>query len=195
MLTLEQRTIRKVSWRLLPLIVVIYFVAYIDRTNVSFAALTMNKDLGLSAYVFGWGAGIFFLGYFLFEVPSNVILEKTGARVWIARIMITWGIVSGAMVFVKGPMSFVTMRFLLGVAEAGFFPGMILYFTYWFPKSYRARVISALFIAVPGSNALASIISGAILEMDGLLGLAGWQWMFILEAIPRFCSPSPSWSL
>jgi MFS transporter, ACS family, tartrate transporter len=183
-LTLEQRTIRKVSWRLLPLIVVIYFVAYIDRTNVSFAALTMNKDLGLSAYVFGWGAGIFFLGYFLFEVPSNVILEKTGARVWIARIMITWGIVSGAMAFVQGPMSFVTMRFLLGVAEAGFFPGMILYFTYWFPKSYRARVISALFIAVPGSNALASIISGAILEMDGLLGLAGWQWMFILEAIP-----------
>ena len=184
MLTLEQRTIRKVSWRLLPLIVVIYFVAYIDRTNVSFAALTMNKDLGISAYVFGWGAGIFFLGYFLFEVPSNVILEKTGARVWIARIMITWGIVSGAMVFVQGPMSFVMVRFLLGVAEAGFFPGMILYFTYWFPKSYRARVISALFIAVPGSNALASIISGAILEMDGLLGLAGWQWMFILEAIP-----------
>jgi MFS transporter, ACS family, tartrate transporter len=183
-LTLEQRTIRKVSWRLLPLIVVIYFVAYIDRTNVSFAALTMNTDLGLSAYVFGWGAGIFFLGYFLFEVPSNVILEKTGARVWIARIMVTWGIVSGAMAFVEGPMSFVTMRFLLGVAEAGFFPGMILYFTYWFPKSYRARVISALFIAVPGSNALASIISGAILEMDGLLGLAGWQWMFILEAIP-----------
>ena len=148
--TLEQRTIRKVSWRLLPLIIVIYFVAYIDRTNVGFAALTMNKDLGLSAYVFGWGAGIFFLGYFLFKVPSNVILEKVGARVWIARIMITWGIVSGAMAFVQGPVSFVVMRFLLGVAEAGFFPGMILYFTYWFPKAYRARVISALFIAVPG---------------------------------------------
>ena len=137
--TLEQRTIRKVSWRLLPLIIVIYFVAYIDRTNVGFAALTMNKDLGLSAYVFGWGAGIFFLGYFLFEVPSNVILEKVGARVWIARIMITWGIVSGAMALVQGPVSFVVMRFLLGVAEAGFFPGMILYFTYWFPKAYRAR--------------------------------------------------------
>jgi len=132
--TLEQRTIRKVSWRLLPLIIVIYFVAYIDRTNVGFAALTMNKDLGLSAYVFGWGAGIFFLGYFLFEVPSNVILEKVGARVWIARIMITWGIVSGAMAFVQGPVSFVVMRFLLGVAEAGFFPGMILYFTYWFRR-------------------------------------------------------------
>jgi len=131
--TLEQRTIKKVSWRLLPLIIVIYFVAYIDRTNVGFAALTMNKDLGLSAYVFGWGAGIFFLGYFLFEVPSNVILEKVGARVWIARIMITWGIVSGAMAFVQGPVSFIVIRFLLGVAEAGFFPGMILYFTYWFP--------------------------------------------------------------
>ncbi|HEY0525852.1 MAG TPA: MFS transporter [Stellaceae bacterium] len=182
--TLEQRTIRKVSWRLLPLIVIIYFVAYIDRTNVSFAALTMNKDLGLSAYIFGWGAGIFFLGYFLFEVPSNIILEKTGARVWIARIMITWGIVSGAMAFVEGPVSFLVMRFLLGVAEAGFFPGMIVYFTYWFPRAYRARVISALFIAVPGSNALAAIISGAVLEMDGVLGLAGWKWLFITEAIP-----------
>jgi MFS transporter, ACS family, tartrate transporter len=182
--TLEQRTIRKVSWRLLPLIVVIYFVAYVDRTNVSFAALTMNKDLGLSAYVFGWGAGIFFLGYFMFEVPSNIVLEKTGARIWIARIMITWGMVSGAMVFASGPASFLTLRFLLGVAEAGFFPGMILYFTYWFPKAYRARVISALFIAVPGSNALASVISGAVLEMDGLLGLTGWQWMFIIEAVP-----------
>jgi ACS family tartrate transporter-like MFS transporter len=135
----------------------------------------MNKDLGLSAYVFGWGAGIFFLGYFLFEVPSNVILEKVGARVWIARIMITWGIVSGAMALVQGPVSFVVMRFLLGVAEAGFFPGMILYFTYWFPKAYRARVISALFIAVPGSNAVAAVFSGAILDMDGILGLAGWQ--------------------
>ena len=184
MQTLERRTIRKVSWRLLPLIVIIYFVAYIDRTNVSFAALTMNKDLGLSPYVFGWGAGIFFLGYFLFEVPSNVILEKTGARIWIARIMITWGLVSGAMVFASGPASFLILRFLLGVAEAGFFPGMILYFTYWFPKTYRARVISTLFIAVPGSNAVASIVSGAVLEMDGLLGLAGWQWMFIVEAVP-----------
>jgi ACS family tartrate transporter-like MFS transporter len=182
--SIEQRTVRKVSWRLLPLIVVIYFVAYVDRTNVGFAALTMNKELGLSAYVFGWGAGIFFLGYFLFEVPSNVILEKTGARIWIARIMITWGIISGAMAFASGPASFLTLRFLLGVAEAGFFPGMILYFTYWFPKAYRARVISALFIAVPGSNALAAIISGLILEMDGLLGIAGWQWMFIIEAIP-----------
>src|ERR1700730_5717705 len=163
--TLEQRTIAKVSWRLLPLIVVIYFVAYMDRTNVSFASLSMNKDLGFTAYIYGWGAGIFFLGYFLFEVPSNVILEKTGARIWIARIMITWGLVSAAMAFATGPASFLTLRFLLGVAEAGFFPGMILYFTYWFPKAYRARVISALFIAVPGSNAVAAVVSGAILEM------------------------------
>jgi ACS family tartrate transporter-like MFS transporter len=182
--TLEQRTIAKVSWRLLPLIVVIYFVAYMDRTNVSFASLSMNKDLGFSAYVYGWGAGIFFLGYFLFEVPSNVILEKTGARIWIARIMITWGIVAAVMAFVAGPASFLTLRFLLGVAEAGFFPGMILYFTYWFPSKYRARVIAALFLAVPGANALTAIISGAVLEMDGIFGLRGWQWVFIVEAVP-----------
>jgi len=182
--TIEQRTIRKVSWRLLPLIVVIYFIAYMDRTNVSFASLSMNKDLGFSAYIYGWGAGIFFLGYFLFEVPSNVILEKTGARIWIARIMVTWGIAAAVMAFVTGPVSFLTLRFLLGVAEAGFFPGMILYFTYWFPSQYRARVISALFIAVPGANALTAIISGAVLEMDGLLGVRGWQWVFIVEAVP-----------
>src|SRR6478736_2572031 len=182
---IESRTVRKVAWRLLPLIVIIYLVAYIDRTNVSFAATGgMSKALGLAATDFGFGAGIFFLGYFLFEVPSNLLLEKAGARVWIARIMITWGLVAGAMAFVTGSTSFVIMRFLLGVAEAGFFPGIILYFTYWFPKSYRARVISALFIAVPGSNAVAAIISGAILDMDGILGIAGWQWMFIVEAIP-----------
>src|SRR4029078_7817031 len=121
---------------------------------------------------------------FLFEVPSNVILEKTGARIWIARIMITWGIAAAVMALVTGPVSFLTLRFLLGVAEAGFFPGMILYFTYWFPSQYRARVISALFIAVPGANALTVIISGAVLEMDGLLGLHGWQWVFIVEAVP-----------
>src|SRR6516164_4906868 len=164
--TLEQRTIAKVSWRLLPLIVVIYFVAYMDRTNVGFAAISMNKDLGFTAYVYGWGAGIFFLGYFLFEVPSNVILEKVGARVWIARIMITWGMVAAAMAWVGGPTSFLVLRFLLGAAEAGFFPGMILYFTYWFPSKYRARVIGALFLAVPGSNALTATISGAILQLD-----------------------------
>src|SRR3984893_362952 len=180
----EQRTIAKVSWRLLPLIVVIYFVAYMDRTNVGFAAISMNEDLGFTAYVYGWGAGIFFLGYFLFEVPSNVILEKTGARIWISRIMITWGLVAGAMAFITDPISFLVLRFLLGVAEAGFFPGMILYFTYWFPSKYRARVIAALFLAVPGSNAITAAISGALLQLDGVLGLRGWQWLFIVEAVP-----------
>src|SRR5499426_3079667 len=176
---LQRSTMRKVYLRLLPFAVLSYVLAYIDRINVSFAGLTMRGDLGMSAATFGFSVGMFYWGYFLFEVPSNVILEKIGARIWIARIMVTWGLVSGAMAFATGPASFLTLRFLLGVAEAGFFPGMILYFTYWFPKAYRARVISALFIAVPGSNALASVISGAILEMDGLLGLAGWQWMFI----------------
>jgi MFS transporter, ACS family, tartrate transporter len=181
---MQQRTIVKIGWRLLPLVVVSYMMAYIDRTNIAFAALTMNKDLGLSAYVFGWGAGIFFLGYALFEVPSNMVLEKVGARRWIARIMFTWGLISGAMAFTAGTTSFLVLRFLLGVAEAGFFPGIIYYLTTWFPARYRARVISLLFVAVPVSNAAASIISGAILEMDGLLGLRGWQWVFILEALP-----------
>lgn len=180
----ERRTVLKVSRRLLPLIVVSYLVAYIDRTNVAFAALTMNADLGISAYVYGWGAGIFFLGYALFEVPSNMILERTGARLWIARIMLTWGIISGLMAAATGPYSFLLLRFLLGVAEAGFFPGMIFYLTGWFPAAYRARVLSTLFLAVPVANAAAAVISGAILEMDGILGLRGWQWVFIIEAIP-----------
>ena len=180
----RRRTILKISWRLLPLIVVSYLVAYIDRTNVAFAALTMNKDLGISAYMYGWGAGIFFLGYALFEVPSNMILAKVGARRWIARIMLTWGLISGAMAFATGPASFLVLRFLLGVAEAGFFPGIIFYLSTWFPAAYRARVISTLFLAVPISNAAAAVISGAILGMDGVLGLKGWQWVFILEALP-----------
>jgi len=182
--TIERRTIAKVSWRLLPLVALAYCIAYIDRSNISFAALTMNKDLGFSAYIYGWGAGIFFFGYFLFEIPSNLVLEKVGARIWIARIMITWGIISALTAFVTGPWSFLAVRFLLGAAEAGFFPGMILYFTYWFPAQYRGRVISTLFVAQPVANALASIVSAAILEMDGILGIKGWQWIFIIEAIP-----------
>jgi ACS family tartrate transporter-like MFS transporter len=182
--TIERRTIAKVSWRLLPLVALAYTIAYIDRSNISFAALTMNKDLGFSAYIYGWGAGIFFFSYFLFEIPSNLILEKVGARIWIARIMITWGIISGLTAFITGTTSFLIIRFLLGAAEAGFFPGMILYFTYWFPSEYRGRVISTLFIAQPLANAAASIASGAILEMDGLLGIKGWQWIFIIEALP-----------
>ncbi|MDP4003380.1 MFS transporter [Methylobacterium sp. NEAU K] len=181
---IERRTVAKVSWRLLPLIVLIYFIAYMDRTNVGFASFGLNREFGFSATLYGWGAGIFFLGYFFFEVPSNILLERTGARIWIARIMITWGLVAGGMAFITGPVSFLVMRFLLGVAEAGFFPGMILYFTYWFPRRYRARVVAALFLAVPGSNALTAVISGALLQLDGLLGLHGWQWLFLIEAGP-----------
>jgi MFS transporter, ACS family, tartrate transporter len=181
---IERRTIAKVSWRLLPLVALAYCIAYVDRSNISFAALTMNKDLGFSAYIYGWGAGIFFFGYFLFEIPSNLILEKIGARIWIARIMITWGIISGLTALITGTTSFLIVRFFLGAAEAGFFPGMILYLTYWFPAEYRGRVISTLFIAQPVANAAASIASAAILEMDGMLGIKGWQWIFIIEAIP-----------
>jgi ACS family tartrate transporter-like MFS transporter len=187
--TIERRTIAKISWRLLPLIALAYCVAYIDRTNVGFAALTMNKDLGLSSYVFGWGAGIFFFGYFLFEIPSNLILERVGARIWIARIMITWGIISGLTAFVTGPASFLVIRFLLGVAEAGFFPGMILYFTYWYPAEYRGRVISTLFIAQPVANAVASVVSGAVLGMDGVLGLRAGSGCSSWRRCPRWCWP------
>src|ERR1700719_3403826 len=176
--TVERRTIAKVSWRLLPLVAVAYCVAYIDRSNISVAALTMNKDLGFSAYIYGWGAGLFFFSYFLFEIPSNLILERAGARLWIARIMITWGIISGLTAFVAGPTSFLVVRFLLGAAEAGFFPGMILYFTYWFPSEYRGRVISTLFIAQPLANAAASIASGAILEISCPLGIKCSEWVF-----------------
>ena len=182
-LALQRATIIKVAWRLIPLIVVSYLVAYIDRSNIAFAALTMNKDLGFSSYFYGWGAGIFFLGYAFFEVPSNLVLVRVGARVWIARITITWGFLSGLMATVTGPASFLTLRFLLGVAEAGFFPGIVLYFTYWFPARYRAR-IAALYLAVPMSNAAAALISSALLDLDGLLGLKGWQWVFVGEAVP-----------
>ena len=175
---------RKIAWRLLPLVGLIYLVNYVDRTNISVASLTMNKDIGLSPYVYGWGAGIFFLGYALFEVPSNLILARIGAKIWIARIMITWGIISGLMALVAGPISFMLMRFVLGVAEAGFFPGVIFYFTYWFPAQYRARAIAGLFLAVPAATAFASVISALILGMDGVLGLRGWQWVFVLEGIP-----------
>src|SRR3982074_3848123 len=147
--TIERRTIAKVSWRLLPLVALAYCIAYIDRSNISFAALTMNKDLGFSAYIYGWGAGIFFFSYFLFEIPSNIILEKVGARIWIARIMITWGLISGAAAFAAGPYSFMAIRFLLGLAEAGLFPGFVLYFTYWFPDSYRGRINAGFTLALP----------------------------------------------
>jgi MFS transporter, ACS family, tartrate transporter len=182
--TVEKRTLRRVTWRIVPYVCLLYFIAFIDRVNIGFAALTMNKDLGLSPAIFGFGAGIFFLGYFIFEVPSNLILEKVGARKWIARILITWGIISGAMAFVEGEYSFYALRFLLGVAEAGFFPGIILYLSYWFPARNRAAVTAIFMAAAPISVALGSPISTALMQMDGLMEMKGWQWMFILEALP-----------
>ena len=146
---LELRVLRKITLRIVPFTMLLYFIAFIDRVNIGFAALTMNEDIGLSSLDFGFGAGIFFLGYFLFEVPSNLILEKVGARIWIARIMVTWGLLSGATAFSVGPWSFLTMRFLLGLAEAGLFPGMILFFTYWFPDWHRARIVSGFMVALP----------------------------------------------
>ena len=181
---LERSAVRRVTWRLVPFLIVCYFVAFLDRVNVGFAALQMNKDLGFSATVYGWGAGIFFLGYFLFEVPSNIALERVGARKWIARIMVSWGVVSAGMALVTGPWSFMGLRFLLGAMEAGFFPGIILYLTYWFPSEHRARVVGIFMVAIPISSLLGSPISGAILGMGGVLGLRGWQWLFILEAVP-----------
>src|SRR5438270_8847219 len=181
---IERRTIAKVSWRLLPLVALAYCIAYIDRSNISFAALTMNKDLGFSAYIYGWGAGIFFFSYFLFEIPSNLILEKVGARIWIARIMITWGIISGLTAFVTGTTSFLIVRFLLGAAEAGFFPGLVLYFTYWFPTYHHARIVSGFLIGLPIAVAGGAPISTALLGLDGLFGLRGWQIMYIAEGVP-----------
>lgn len=181
---LADRVLRKVGWRILPFAMLLYFVSFIDRVNIGFAALTMNKDVGLSPAAFGLGAGIFFCGYFLFEVPSNLILHRVGARIWIARVMISWGIVSGATAFVHGPVAFYVLRFLLGVAEAGFFPGMILYFSYWFPASHRAAATSVFMAAAPFSTALGSPLSGALMQIHGWFGLAGWQLMFLIEAIP-----------
>ena len=177
-------TLAKVTRHLIPLMFVLYVVAFLDRVNVGFAALQMNEDLGFSEVVYGLGAGIFFIGYFLFEVPSNLILERIGARAWIARIMITWGIVSMAMFLVQGPVSFYILRFLLGVAEAGFFPGMILYLTYWFPARERARAVALFMTAVPIAGVIGSPLSGALLTLDGLAGLAGWQILFLAEGLP-----------
>ena len=181
---LENQTLKRVTIRLVPFLIVCYFIAYLDRVNVGFAALNMNRDLGLSQTAYGLGAGIFFFTYFLFEVPSNLFLAKFGARKWIARIMLTWGILSGAMAFIQGEWSFYIVRCLLGAAEAGFFPGIIFYLTLWFPAAYRARILGYFMAAIPLSSVLGLPVSGALLGLDGAAGLHGWQWLFIIEAVP-----------
>ena len=181
---IEKSAIRKIYIRLLPFAILSYFLAYVDRINVSFAALTMRGDLGISSTDYGFALGTFYWGYFLCEVPSNIIMEKVGARLWIARIMITWGILAGLTACVTGPTSFGAVRFLLGVAEAGFFPGIVLYFTYWFPSYHHARIVSGFLIGLPIAVAAGAPISTALLGLDGLYGLKGWQIMYIAEAIP-----------
>jgi ACS family tartrate transporter-like MFS transporter len=176
--------IGKAARRLLPFLCLCYAVNFLDRVNVGFAALAMNQDLGFTQSIFGAGAGILFIGYLLFEVPSNLALQHFGARVWIARIMVSWGLVAMAMAVVSGPASFYAMRFLLGVAEAGFFPGIILYLTYWFPAHERARIVSLFMAAVPLATLIGSPVSGALLELHGLGGLKGWRWLFIIEGLP-----------
>ena len=190
---IEAHTIAQLAWRFIPFLILCYFVAYLDRVNVGFAKLTMDPDLKLSEAAFGFGAGVFFLSYFLFEVPSNVILDKVGARIWIARIMFSWGVVSGAMAFIpqiaqatglSAEHTFYALRFLLGLAEAGFFPGIIFFLTLWFPAAYRARIVGCFMAAIPLSYAVSSPVSAALLGLEGAAGLRGWQWLFIVEAIP-----------
>ncbi|MGG5818271.1 MFS transporter [Falsiroseomonas sp. HW251] len=189
---IETRTTRKVMWRLMPFLFVCYFVAYLDRVNVGFAKLQMNEALGLSEAMYGFGAGLFFISYFLLEVPSNLALDRFGARLWIARIMLTWGLISGLFAFIE-PIARLTgishewvfygLRFLLGAAEAGFFPGIIFYLTLWFPSVYRARVVALFMLAIPFSSIVGAPVSGALLNVEGF-GLSGWQWLFLLEAVP-----------
>lgn len=181
---LERETMRRVILRLVPFLMICYFFALLDRVNVGFAALQMNKDLGLTPAMFGFGASLFFVSYFLVEVPSNLALQRVGARRWIARIMITWGLVTACMAFVVGPYSLYGMRFILGAAEAGFFPGAILYLTYWLPNEYRARILATFTVSIPLATFLGSPLSVSLLELDGALGLKGWQWLFVLEGLP-----------
>jgi ACS family tartrate transporter-like MFS transporter len=182
--TIEKTALRKVYLRLVPYCFLLYILCYVDRINVSFAALTMNRELGLTAYVYGLAAGAFFWGYCLLEVPSNIILQKVGARLWIARIMITWGLLSAATALAKGPVSFFIIRVLLGAAEAGLFPGLLLYFHRWFPQRHRGRVVGWFLTGLPLATAIGAPLSTAFLQMDGIGGLHGWQWMFLGEGIP-----------
>lgn len=177
-------TLRKVTLRLIPFLFILYIVAWLDRVNVGFAALQMNSDLGFSSAAFGFGSGVFFLGYCLFEVPSNLILHRVGARRWIARIMMTWGAISMAMMFVRTTPTFYILRFLLGAAEAGFFPGMVYYLSQWYPEAQRARAIAAFMTAVPVSGVIGGPLSGALLSLNGVFGLAGWQCLFLVEGLP-----------
>jgi ACS family tartrate transporter-like MFS transporter len=181
---IEKRTMDKVTWRLVPFLMLCYFIAYLDRVNVGFAGGSMSKDLGLSAGAFGGAAGIFFIAYFFFEVPSNLALDRFGARLWIARFMLTWGLVAGAQAFVVGEFSLNIVRLLLGAAEAGFFPGVIFFITLWFPAAYRARIVGWFMFAIPISTVIGAPISGLILNLEGVAGLHGWQWMFLIEAAP-----------
>jgi MFS transporter, ACS family, tartrate transporter len=181
---LEKAVLRKIAWRFLPLLIVAYVVNYLDRTSLSIAALTMNADLGISATQFGYAAGLFFVGYCLFEVPANLALYRFGARVWLARIMITWGLASALTAFVVGPVSFCAIRFLLGVAEAGFFPGVAYFLSCWFPPQYRARILAWFLLAIPASSLIGSPVAGLLLGLHGMGGLAGWKWMFILVSVP-----------
>ena len=181
--TLEQVTIRKVAWRLLPFLFLMFIWCLIDRVNLAFAALTMNTDLGFTSTMYSLGVSIFFLGYCTFEVPSNLLLERFGARIWLSRIMITWGLVSSAMAFITGIYGFCTLRVLLGLAEAGFFPGVVVYLTYWFPRAYRARVIAAFLLSVPLTGAFGAPLATSLMQIEGW-GLRSWQWLFLLEGIP-----------
>lgn len=180
----EKRVIAKVAWRLIPFLVLSYMLNFVDRVNLGFAALTMNKEFGFSATVFGWGAGILFFGYFFFGIPCNLALSRWGARRCLSSILVLWGIVSACMIFIRGEYSFYAMRFLLGAAEAGFFPGVILYLTLWFPASYRATFVSRFMFAQPIALMVGSAVSGWLLGLDGAWGIAGWKWLFVLEGIP-----------
>lgn len=181
---LATATLRKISQRLIPFLFVLYVIAWLDRINVGFAALQMNSDLKFSSAAFGLGSGIFFAGYCLFEVPSNIILERVGARLWIARIMVSWGLISAGMMFVRTPATFCVLRFLLGVAEAGFFPGIVYYLSLWYPARQRARAIAGFMAAIPVTGLIGGPLSGALLGLDGYCGLKGWQWLFLVEGLP-----------
>lgn len=190
---IETSTIRTISWRLIPFLILAYFFSYLDRVNLSFASLTMLPELKLSPTAYSFGAGIFFIGYFIFEVPSNLALERFGASRWIARIMVSWGILSALMAAVYDEYSFYGLRFFLGVAEAGFFPGIILYLTYWYPAEYRARFLAAFAVAVPVSTVIGAPISGLLLGLDGTMGLKGWQWLFVIEGVPSVLLGLVTW--